>query len=73
MPVITASAGSLKSKPSLAARSLRMALALGAMGAFAYVFAYAYIEGTAKGEGRMVPDEELSPLGRVWRRMIVGD
>lgn len=55
MPVKAASAGSLQSTPSLAARSLRVALALGSMGAFAYLFAYAYIEGTASGSTRAVP------------------
>lgn len=55
MPVKAASAGSLQSKPSLAARSLRVALALGSVGAFAYVFAYAYIEGTAEGGTRAAP------------------
>lgn len=55
MPVNAASAGSLQSKPSLAARSLRVALALSSVGAFAAVFAYAYIEGTANSSGRVVP------------------
>lgn len=55
MPVKAASAGSLQSKPSLAARSLRVALAFGSVGAFTAVFAHAYIEGTADGSGRAVP------------------
>ncbi len=55
MPVKAASADSLQSKPSLAVRSLRAALAIASMGAFAYVFAYAYIEGTANGSSRVVP------------------
>ena len=55
MPVKAASAGSLQSKPSLAARSIRAVLAIASMGAFAYVFAYAYIEGTANGSSRVVP------------------
>jgi len=55
MPVKTASAGSLQSKPSLTARSLRLALAFGSVGAFAYVFAYAYTEGTAYGSNRVAP------------------
>lgn len=55
MPVKSASAGSLRSTPSLAARSLRVALALGSVGAFAWVFTYAYIDGTAGGSSRAVP------------------
>jgi len=55
MPVKAASAGSLQSKPSIAARSLRVALALGSVGAFAWVFAYAYIEGTAEGGTHTAP------------------
>lgn len=55
MPVKAASAGSLQSKPSIAARSLRVALALGSLGAFAWVFAYAYIEGTAEGGTHTAP------------------
>ena len=64
MPVKAASAGSLQPKLSLTARLLRVALALGSVGAFAWVFAYAYIEGTANGRGRAVPllHADASPI-----------
>ena len=55
MPVKTAKAGSTQPTHSLAARSLRVGLAFSAVGAFAWVFSYAYIEGTAVGGKRAVP------------------
>ncbi|MHA1536322.1 MAG: SPOR domain-containing protein [Alphaproteobacteria bacterium] len=55
MPVKRASAGSHQSKQSLGARSLRVALAAASLGAFGFVFAHAYIEGTGDAGGRVVP------------------